>query len=131
MHVDSMTMKLPVKMTDDEVKARAHEAAELVLELDLAKADEADRKKAWKAAHESKERYLRDLSESVRTRTEQRLVEVDEVPCVGRATMEVYRRDTGELVLSRPMTEAEMRSAAQANLWDSPKAAARADEAQR
>ena len=55
MHVDSMTMKLPVKMTDDEVKARAHEAAELVLELDLAKADEADRKKAWKAAHESKE----------------------------------------------------------------------------
>lgn len=115
---ETKTMRLPVALNDDEVQARAHEAAELMLELDTAEEQEADRKKAWKQDFETRKRKLRALSAAVRERAEHRMVEVDEVPCVGRATMEIYRRDTGESVYSRPMTDSEQRLAAQSSLWD-------------
>lgn len=41
-------------------------------------------------------------------------------PGAGRSTMDIYRRDTGELVYSRPMTDSEQRLAAQASLWQEP-----------
>ena len=34
--------------------------------------------------------------------------------------MDIYRRDTGEFVYSRPMTDSEQRLAAQASPWHEP-----------
>lgn len=111
-------MKLPVKLTDFEVQARAHEAAELMFELDADKDAEAERRKTWRADYETRDRRLRELSRSVRERTEHRPVEVDEYPSAGRGIIEIVRRDTSAVVYSRPMTDAEKRMAAQSTLWN-------------
>ena len=118
--MEPKTMRLPCPLTDDEVQARATEAAELMLEIDTEEEAEADRKREWKAAIEARKRKMRQLSQCVRERAEHRPVEVEEVPSAGRSTMDIYRRDTGELVYSRPMTDSEQRLAAQASLWQEP-----------
>ena len=118
--MEPKTMRLPVPLLDEEVQARATEAAELMLEIDTDEEAEADRKREWKAGIEARKRKMRELSRAVRERAEHRLVEVEEVPSAGRSTMDIYRRDTGELVYSRPMTDSEHRLAAQSSLWQEP-----------
>ncbi len=113
-------MRLPVKLASFEVQARAHEAAELMFDLDNEKDAEAERRKEWKAGIETRDRKLRDLSRAVREKCEHRPVEVEEVPSLGRGIIEIVRRDTGEVVYSRPMTDGEKRMAAQSTLWQEP-----------
>jgi len=111
-------LSLPVRLTPSEIQSRALEAAELMLEVDTAEDAEADRRRDVKASIGARKRRLRDLSCIVREGAENRPVECDEVTSVGRALVEIFRRDTGELVYSRPMSEGEQREAAQASLWD-------------
>lgn len=120
---DPKLMKLPVRLSNMEIQERAQEAAELMLEVDEAKDLEAERRKTWKADIETRERKLRELSTAVRTRSELRPVEVEEIPSAGRGIIEVMRRDTHEVVYSRPMTDAEKRMSQQASLWDGEPAA--------
>jgi len=118
MNDEAKLMKLPVRLSEMEIHERAQEAAELMHALDDEKDAEADRRKAWKADIETRERRLRELSTAVRTRFENRPVEVEEIPSAGRGIIEVLRRDTHEVVYSRPMTDAEKRMSQQASLWD-------------
>lgn len=114
------TMRLSCQLNDSEVRERASEGAELMQEIDVAEELEAERRRAFKDTTEAKKRKLRDLLRAVRERAELRPVEVEEIPSLHRSTVEVMRRDTGEVVYSRPMTDVELRTAAQAQLWTDP-----------
>lgn len=114
------TMALPCRLTDHEVRERAHESAELLQEIDTDEESEAARRRLFKEQLEAKKTRLRDLMCAVRERTERRPVEVEYIASLHRSTMETMRRDTGEVVYSRPMTDAELRAASQASLWTEP-----------
>ncbi len=113
---ESKTMKLSVQLT--EVKSRAAEMSEILLDVTSEKDNEAERRRAWKADIDAREKAMQALARAVRDRVEPRLVDVDHIPSVHRSTMEIYRRDTRELVYSRPMTQAEYAAATQAQLWE-------------
>lgn len=99
--------KLPVPLSQSELLVKAEELARKV----RAAADIEDEKKAansdFKTRLEELDMAINELSEIVATKSEQRQVECALYENYGSATMELVRVDTGELIETRPMTEAE------------------------
>jgi len=109
---------LPVKLTPSEHRDRSRQMAEL---HQTAERFEAEAKREAKAAKETLEKLKREeskLSIVVATEVEYRQVQVYYEPDLNRWCVESYRRDTGELVGSRPMTPDERASAAQGRLFE-------------
>ena len=101
------TERLPCELTDDEVRAKGEQIAQLIGEIQdaevamKAQAEEAkDNIKGLKARTSA-------LSSEVRTRREYRSVEVRESFDWGNRRVEVIRLDTGEVIRTRETTEAE------------------------
>lgn len=110
------TRSLPCPLTDEEILARATDAAKLAEKRDL---HEIDVKAAAKQGAEDVKAYdheIRRLHRQVRDRAEYRDIEVDHVEDDTRGVIETRRLDTGAIIASRPMTADEIRDARQAAL---------------
>lgn len=98
---------LPVKLTESETLTRGEELARTVEQYKAEEAAEKDRAKKAKEGLLALRTRMETLSRVVDTRTEHR-----DIPCgwhYARATLtaQLVRRDTGEVVETRPMTQAE------------------------
>lgn len=103
----TLVMKLPVVLSERELAARA---AELAREVRKGKEVEDEKKTTmadFKARTEAIDMKVRELSEIVDTKQEDRSVECIVDPDYAAGTMVTVRRDTGEVVQSRPMTQDE------------------------
>ena len=111
---ETRTMRLPVELTHDEVFARGKQLAAVKDEHTTAM-DRLDRATiAWKATKEGiqndineTEERMRVIARVIRSAREDRDVEVVDEPNYKTGVMATIRLDTGELVASRGLTEAE------------------------
>jgi len=127
-----MGMLLPVELTQDELLARGRELASVKDEHTQAQADlEAategwkDSKKAMQERIEDHESEMRRIARAIRSGREDRDVDVREEPDFETGIMRTVRADTGDLVQSRGLTEAER----QRSLFAAPERAAAAEAA--
>lgn len=111
------TMMLPVKLNEIESRERGAEMSTKVIELVELKAVHAQRKKAMSEEEKERDAEVCRLARIVRSGYENRPVEVQAVPSLGRNMMDYVRLDTGETVESRPMTRAEIEEAMQVPLF--------------
>lgn len=105
--------RLPVKLTEREKMAKADDQAAKVLELERMEQQHKELKKEMKEREDALKLQIRKLAMQIDTGSEDRLVDVEEVPSLGERLVHTYRQDTGALVRSRPMTPAEMAEAQQ------------------
>lgn len=110
----TVEQRLRCPLTPEEVAARAGELADKVglldqLYQDNAAAEEAAKyaKKARAAAEAAAERECASLSHDVRTRSETRPVECEEIIDWSKRIVEISRIDTGEVVGTRSITDAD------------------------
>ena len=100
------TRKLPVKLNDQEVLEQSMELAHTIQEI----ADEQDSQASLKTIMKAKLMELdarqSRLAAVVATRTDYRDVEV-EVALTDDAMAQETRKDTGEIMLTRPLREDE------------------------
>lgn len=99
---------LPCKLTDDE---RLERLDELETAMGLADTLEADRKLAndgAKARIKLQMERVRELRETLRTKTEERNVEQCERFDLRRCTAQTIRQDTGEIVSERALRQSEL-----------------------
>lgn len=108
--------KLPVVMTAQEKAKKSQEMAARVRELEEAEQRHKDQKREMKEHEDGLRIRIRKLAEEVAKGTEDRLVDVHEVPSLSERMMHTYRLDTDDLVSSRPMTPAELDDARQERL---------------
>lgn len=104
--------RLPVPLTDEEVRDRAAEVAVRVGQLGelrglhaRTEADEKAAKRARKAAEAEADRELSRLSATVRDRSEIRPVPCEEIADWSKRIVEISRIDTGAVVGTRPITD--------------------------
>ncbi len=112
------TRSLPVRLTDREVQAKGEEVAALVAKIGDVEAHRQEVTKVLKADLDALEERVRKLAYEIRSRSEQRPVEVTERSLSDRAVVELYRLDSLEVVEARPMTAAELADARQVRLFD-------------
>lgn len=112
------TRRLLTPLTEEERLQRSDELAKLVTKL--ADLEEEKKKKAREFKEEIDELKvsLHNLTQVVKTRLEEREVEVTTAAVLGREVMEVMRLDTGEVIFTRPLTPNEIVSARQGRLFD-------------
>lgn len=111
---ETRTMKLPVELTHDELFARGKQLAGVKDEHTTAM-DKLDRATtAWKATKEGvqneineTEERMRIIARGIRSGREERDVAVVDEPNYKLGTMATIRLDTGELVATRGLSEAE------------------------
>jgi hypothetical protein len=111
---ETRTVPLPVTLTKDEILARGKELARVKDEHTRA-ADELETAQlAWKTMKEGfanriseAEDRMRQLARAINSGVETRDVEVCDEPEFKAGVMNTVRLDTGELVSSRGLTEAE------------------------
>lgn len=108
------TMILPVKLTDPEIMARAKELTGVLQEhreaenrIEALAAGFKSAKAAAEAEVEEIAGRVHYIAAMVRNGSEDRAVEVEDVPDFERGLMMTRRADTAELVGSRTLTEDE------------------------
>lgn len=107
---------LPVKLTITELAKKSADLAAALRDLAAAKEDAGATKRGLADGIKRREETIARLAQHVHEKAEPREVDCHEELDLGSAIARVYRDDTGELVDSRPMTEAEIRSERQAEL---------------
>lgn len=103
-----ITKRLPVKLTDDEIRLRGVEAAKLSRLID---STEAEAKMTAKMFKEDIERLAKEhsrLTEQIWAGQEYREVQIEERKCWGDQKVETIRLDTREIIDVRPMTPQEL-----------------------
>ena len=108
------TMMLPVKLTDDEILARAKELTGVLQEHREAENRIESLTAGFKSAKAHAEAEVEEIAGRVhhiaavvRNGSEDRSVEVEDIPDFVRGLMLTRRSDTDELVGSRTLTEDE------------------------
>lgn len=99
--------KLPVQLSDEEVRLRGEELAAKRKEWEAVKAEAKAAAQAAKSQLDELDTDISELARVVRARTEWRDVEVIEQRDFDRGLVETIRTDTGEVVRSRAMTGGE------------------------
>ncbi len=112
----TITLDLPCKLTEEEIRTKGSEQADAVGELSRQEAEKKDTVKELNIGLKSTRKRINELAQSVRTGVEIRAVECRVVP-VGDE-MHTERLDTHETVDRRPMSEYERREAAQGRLFE-------------
>src|SRR5262245_5856822 len=101
------TRILPVRLSVEELRERGDRLANMVLEYDKVE----DEKKTVGATFTKRLKDLRKEMSSIKTvilsEAEQREVEIYEQPDYGRGMMDIFRKDDGTQIDSRPLTRAE------------------------
>lgn len=103
----TLIMKLPVLLSESELAARSAELARKVREAKEVEDEKKTSMSEFKAKAEGIDMKVRELAEIVDTKQEDRAVECIVNPDYAAGTMVTVRRDTGEVVQSRPMTQDE------------------------
>lgn len=110
----TVEMKLRVPLTPAEVAARSSELADRVGALrelrrvhERAEEDAKLAKKARAAAEDDAQGHIEDLSHDVRTKSEMRPVECEEIVDWNKRLVEISRVDTGEVVSTRSITDSD------------------------
>lgn len=101
------TRNLPVKLREDELLERGHSLASVIQDITSEEARQVDVKAQMKARLSELEARRSQLAIVVSRREEQRDVTCDVFHDYDRVVVETVRRDTGEVVYSRAMTEDE------------------------
>lgn len=111
---ETRTMRLPVELTKEEIFARGKELARTKDAHTAASAKLEQAKLAAKSAKEQinseikeAEEEMRRLARAIRSGREDRDVEILDKPDFKKGVMNIVRLDTGELVRTRGLTEAE------------------------
>lgn len=112
----TITLDLPCKLTEEEIRTRGSEQAEAVGELSRQESEKKETVKGLNIGLKSTRKRINELAQAVRTGVEIRPVECRVVP-VGDE-MHTERLDTNETVDRRPMSEYERREAAQGRLFE-------------
>lgn len=107
-----------VKLTDDEWALRSDEMGKTVLELENYQAEKKVTMTELAAGEKALNKKIQALGLAIRTHSEPREVECYENPNLVRMYVEVIRRDTGEVVKTRPMTDGERANAKQIAFGD-------------
>lgn len=102
---------LPVKLDQDELRDRGDKLAAVIQDLNAEENRQVDMKAQMKARLSELDAKKTQLAIVISRREEDRDVQVDIFADYGRAVMEVVRRDTGEVLNSRRMTEEERQQA--------------------
>ena len=100
-----VTKPLPVKLTDAEVLQYGRDAARAMADKERIGAEFDGVKADYKGKIAEQEAIIGKLSPRIHSGIETRDVECMETKNWTRATVEVKRSDTGEIVESRPMRE--------------------------
>ena len=98
---------LRVQLTPDERIQRGTALAKLNLELVQLEEQKAEAVRSWAEKIKAKKIEGGRLAHDVDTGTEERPIKCDERPRFGELVVEVVRRDTGEVVRTRPMLPEE------------------------
>jgi hypothetical protein len=109
--IDSPTRELPVKLKDAEIIARSRELAKTVQEMtreELRQKSEKDQMKSRMSELDSK---VHSLSEIIASGEEYRAVEM-EIRLQENGQVDEVRKDTGEVLASRPVKDTERQMAA-------------------
>lgn len=112
------TMKLPVKMNEDEMLNATREIVEIHDRLETEEKAFAETKASHKERVDEMEKRHEELISVLRTGTRTEDVAVETIPNIKHRTMQTYRRDTRELVSARDMNPKEIEIHGNANLFD-------------
>lgn len=104
---DVMTERLPVKLRNDELLAKADELARKLHEISQEETDQEAVKASLKDRMKRFEKEADGLAEIVRTKSEMRAVEVWDHQDNARGIVETIRADTGEVIRTRVQTTEE------------------------
>ena len=96
--------QLLVKLSDDEWDAKSDELARLVNEHQALSEKKKLSNKELSDELKQLDEVIFKTADIVRTRTEMRMVNCEEVPNWDRDTVDTVRKDTGETVEIRPLT---------------------------
>lgn len=107
----SLTRNLPCRLTDDELRQRGDSLAEVVQELHAEDDRQADVKAQMKARLTELEAKQTRYAIVISRREEYRDVECDLFADTVRGTVDIVRRDTGDTIETRPITEDERQRA--------------------
>ena len=104
--IETVSRQLFVALTAEEIQERGEQLAVKLREIAVAYDGMAEDAKEWKADILHLETEANETAHIIRERRELRPVEVDVVPAADGKVSEV-RRDTGEVVAVRPISERE------------------------
>lgn len=110
-------MSLPVALTPDEVRERGEKLAAVVEEWKAAEDLKKSTAKHQKEAIDELKDLVLELKTIVRSKKENRHIEVADRVILERRVVETIRMDTEEVCGSRPMTPTELEAAAQGRLF--------------
>lgn len=106
-----VTRNLPCRLTEDELRQRGDALAEVVQELHAEEQRQADVKAQMKARVTELEAKQTRFAITISRKEEYRDIECDVFGDPERGVVELVRRDSGEVVETRPMTEDERQRA--------------------
>ncbi len=101
------TKILLVKLTQEEMSAKAQELATEVKTVDELREKKKQQSGDVAAQIKEHEARVKRLSDHIATGKEEREVEIEERPNYDDKTIETVRRDTGEVITRRVMTQEE------------------------
>ena len=110
------TRRLPVKLTELEIRERGEELAKTIGEITALETSKKQSADSFKGQISTKEIRRDELAGVVTTRTEYREVEVREEKSYSDGIARIYRRDTGEEVETRTLSKSEMEAWRQGKL---------------
>ena len=99
--------RLPVKLTDEEMIIKGQELAELESELTDLESLKRAASKSFAKQIEVKKGKIQRVSHAINTKQENREVECEEVRDEESLKVSIVRKDTGEVVSERLMTDEE------------------------
>ena len=102
------TRSLPVKLTDNELRERGDELAATIQNVNTEERRQADQKTQMKARLTELQARQTQLAITISRREEERDVTVDVYHNYEALKVETVRRDTGEAIHRREMTQEEL-----------------------
>jgi vacuolar-type H+-ATPase subunit I/STV1 len=100
-----VTMDLPVKLTDEELLKYTKELVDLLAERRATESEKKATMSKYKEQLDSMDVDISEVASKLRSGEEKRPVECWEEPNFAEKVVEVFRRDTGERVHARSMTD--------------------------
>jgi hypothetical protein len=104
--IETVSRQLFVALTSEEIQERGEQLAVKLREITVAYDGAAEDAKEWKAEIAHLETQANETAHVIRERRELRPVDVDIVPNAYGRVSEI-RRDTGEIVIMRPISDRE------------------------
>lgn len=108
--VERFNKNLKVTLTPEEIADRADRAAQMLADHDSKEEEQKAAAKHAKGVLDSMSAEIRRLSNEVRTKSTYKGVECERIYDLVAKQIREIRKDTGEVIFERPMTESELQS---------------------